>query len=490
MFKRIVLGFLIVTLSLGLFPILPASAKKVDNPVTSTCEALSVNLEDYAATVPANPGQPYIAPTYNTITIPGVPQVTHNEYKYQATKLSGGGPSTIYATLTGTSASANAAAWLLSAPSAVNNYSAWVQIASQVVVDFAGMPEMTMQVMDNPGQPYIAPTPEMTNSVIVDIDSSNVENTTFSTSYSNLFTFSNEYVAHAYSVVVTAWDGSGDINMSGTSVPCDNLDHLIDICHANNGIKDYVKQNVDFDSIIKNNGHAEHQDERDIIPPFDYIKNGIPGHFDGLNWGPEGQAIYSANCVVTPDKPADVVEVDVKESAINCETGQVTITTTTTTTGTELIENEWVATEPEVDVVVSYRDGTTEELASCISEQPNDIVEVTTKESVDCNTKLVTIVTTTTTTGTELVGNDWVATEPVVTEETTYRDATEEELASCPVTPEVPSDEDGDVLGGTTIELLPNTSGNTSVVTVAIASALTFIMILISAVIRSAIIRR
>jgi hypothetical protein len=430
MFKKIVLGLMILTLSLGLFPIPPASAKKVDNPVASTCEALSVDLEDYAATVPATAGQPYIAPTYKTITTPSVPQVTHNEYKYQATKQSGGGSPTIYATADGTSSSANHAAWLLSAPSAVNNYSAWTQFGSRVVIDIAGIPEMTMQIIDNPGQPYIAPTPEKTNTIVVTIDSSNVESTTFSTSYNNLFPYSNKYVAHAYSVVVTAWDGSGNINTSGTSVPCDNLDHMIDICHTNNGIKEYVKQNVDFDSIIKNNGHAEHQDERDIIPPFDYIKDGTPGHFNGLNWNSAERAIYDANCVVAPEtapeKPADVVVVDTKESPANCETELVTITTTTTTTGTELIENEWVATEP------------------------------------------------------------------VVAEVTTYRDATDEELANCPVivTPEVPSDEDGDVLGGTTIELLPNTSGNTPLITVAIASALTFIMILISAVIRSVIIRR
>jgi hypothetical protein len=491
MFKKIVLGLMIVTLSLGLFPILPASAKKADNPVSTTCEALTVTLEDYAATVPATPGQPYIAPTYKTITTPSVPQVTHNEYKYQATKQSGGGSPTIYATLNGgTHANINNAAWLLSAPSAVSNYSAWVQIASQVVIDFAGVPEITTQVIDNPGQPYIAPTPEMTNSVVVDIDGSNVANTTFSTSYANTFTYSDKYVAHVYNVVVTAWDGSGNLNVSGSSVPCDNLDHLIDICHANNGIKDYVKQNVDFDSIIKNNGHSEHQDERDIIPPFDYIKNGVPGHFDGLNWGPEGQAIYNANCVVTPDKPADVVDIDVEESAINCDTGLVTITTTTTTTGTELVDNEWVETTPEVEIAVTYRQGTTEELASCISEQPKDTVEVTTKESVDCDTKLVMIITTTTTTSTELVGNDWVPTAPVTSEETTYRDATTEELANCPVT-ETPKDEDGDVLGdGATIELLPNTSGNTPLTMVTIISAVSLFLILASALVRNALVRR
>jgi hypothetical protein len=479
MFKKLVLGFMVAILTVGLVPILPASAdKKPDGPVSSTCETLSVDLEGYTATVPATPGQPYIAPTFKTVVVPAFPQVTHDEYKYQATKNN----------------KTETTDWLLEAPDPLNNYSAWVQIDHRVVVDFGGTAAYETQVLDNPGQPYIAPTPEKINTVTVDIDGSNVEDTTFSTSYSNSFTYSNKYTAHNYSVAVTAWDGSGNINTTGTSVPCDNLDHMIDICHANNGIKYYVKQNVDFDSIIKNNGHAEHQDERDIIPPFDYVKNGVPGHFDGLNWGPTGQAIYNAHCVVTPDKPADVVEIVIEESAINCDTELVTITTTTTTTGTELVNNEWVATTPAVEVEVTYREGTSEEIATCISDQPDDTVETTIKESVDCNTKLVTILTTTTTTSTELVENEWIATTPIVTEETTYRDATDEELVACPVvTPEVPEDDDdGDVLGSSnTIKSLPNTSGtNPAASLVAIASIIAIITMIVSAVIRSLVIRR
>jgi hypothetical protein len=489
MFKRVLLALMVVGLAVGVVPISKTYAHHNDTPpaVTTTCEALSVDLSNYPATMPANPGQPYIAPTFHIVTIPAVGQVTHDEYKYKATKQYGGGSPTIYATTNGTSSSSNQADWLLSAPSKVSNYSNWSQIDHRVVVDLAGTPEQQIPVMDDPGQPFIPATPEKTNTIVVDIDSSNVENTTFSTSYSNTFNYGNNFVAHTYHVVVDAWDGtSKDLNVEGTSVPCDNLDHKIDICHANNGIKEYVEQNVDFDSIFKNNGHAEHQDGRDIIPPFDYVKNGIPGHFDGQNWDNEGQTIYNNHCVVVPEKPADIVDVKT-ETSVDCETQIVTIVTTTTTTGTELVNNEWVATEPVVTTETTTREATEQEITDCIPDKPADIVEVvTTEDPIDCDTNTVTITTTTTTTTNILVGNEWVPAEPVVTIETSTRPATEAEIATC-------KDDDGDVLGESTdkgVKSLPNTSGDSTAASSMFVAPVVTLLTLIGIIARSVIVRR
>ncbi|HWH97698.1 MAG TPA: hypothetical protein VNS80_04960, partial [Pseudolysinimonas sp.] len=87
----------------------------------------------------------------------------------------------------------------------------------------------------------------------------------------------------------------------------DTTDHKVWICHANNGngTGGFVKNEVDVDSIIKDNGHAEHQNGRDIIPPFDYIKQGQAGSFAGLNWNPPySQAFLDAGCKEPAATPA------------------------------------------------------------------------------------------------------------------------------------------------------------------------------------------
>lgn len=83
---------------------------------------------------------------------------------------------------------------------------------------------------------------------------------------------------------------------------CDpNETQKVEICHANNG-NGWVAQSVSVNSIIKPNGHAEHQNKRDIIPPFSYDG----GSFAGLNWDTYGQWVDGNGCsnTVTAAKPA------------------------------------------------------------------------------------------------------------------------------------------------------------------------------------------
>lgn len=70
----------------------------------------------------------------------------------------------------------------------------------------------------------------------------------------------------------------------------------VTICHATGNPGHWVKQNVAVDAIFRSNGHAYHQDGRDIIPPFNPVGD-LPD-FPGLNWDDEHRAIWKNGCVV------------------------------------------------------------------------------------------------------------------------------------------------------------------------------------------------
>jgi len=93
------------------------------------------------------------------------------------------------------------------------------------------------------------------------------------------------------------------------------------ICHANAADnKPYVLNTPAKDGDVS--GHAEHTGPvwnptlkaehdwwGDIIPPFDYVEDGVTLHFDGLNWDANGQAWFANACRVpitaTLDKTND-----------------------------------------------------------------------------------------------------------------------------------------------------------------------------------------
>jgi hypothetical protein len=57
-------------------------------------------------------------------------------------------------------------------------------------------------------------------------------------------------------------------------------------------------QKVPVSSIFGEQGHENHPE--DIIPPFYYDDRGTTKHYEGLNWDPEGQAIYANGCEAPP----------------------------------------------------------------------------------------------------------------------------------------------------------------------------------------------
>jgi hypothetical protein len=76
----------------------------------------------------------------------------------------------------------------------------------------------------------------------------------------------------------------------------------ITICHATASESNpYVLEQVDDDSIFKENGHGSHLD--DIIPPFFYVEGGVTKHYDGMNWDARGQGIWTNGCEVPPPAP-------------------------------------------------------------------------------------------------------------------------------------------------------------------------------------------
>lgn len=86
----------------------------------------------------------------------------------------------------------------------------------------------------------------------------------------------------------------------------------IDVCHATGAEGHWVMVPANANGAVSGHAGWDHQDGRDIIPPFDYTNKGKPAHFAGQNWDAEGQAIYRNNCEKPPPPPQNpVVEVTV-----------------------------------------------------------------------------------------------------------------------------------------------------------------------------------
>lgn len=76
-----------------------------------------------------------------------------------------------------------------------------------------------------------AAQPAKTNTVVVTIDGVQVDSQNFGTSFSNVYSLGNKYVAHTWTVTVDAHDGTQyDWTKSGTSTPCE-----IPVVEANHG---------------------------------------------------------------------------------------------------------------------------------------------------------------------------------------------------------------------------------------------------------------
>lgn len=81
----------------------------------------------------------------------------------------------------------------------------------------------------------------------------------------------------------------------------------VTLCHATASASNpYVVITVAPEAVITK-GHDQHQDRRDIIPPFDYEKSGKTLTYPGLNWDARGRAIYAAGCDTPASAPVNQV---------------------------------------------------------------------------------------------------------------------------------------------------------------------------------------
>ena len=97
--------------------------------------------------------------------------------------------------------------------------------------------------------------------------------------------------------------------------PGDEVVDKVEICHATSSYQNpYIINEPAADGDVS--GHADHTgpifwpdipkhtEWGDIIPPFYYDGGGeFPSFFPGLNWTPEGQAIYENDCVIPTPEP-------------------------------------------------------------------------------------------------------------------------------------------------------------------------------------------
>ncbi|MFM8884629.1 MAG: hypothetical protein ACKOH7_07505 [Solirubrobacterales bacterium] len=92
---------------------------------------------------------------------------------------------------------------------------------------------------------------------------------------------------------------------NGVSPPAPNTppQPKVTLCHSGNG-KNFTTITVAPEAAI--DGHAKNHDD-DIIPPFDYVKNGKTLQYAGQNWNAAGRAILNAGCQTPASNPANNV---------------------------------------------------------------------------------------------------------------------------------------------------------------------------------------
>jgi hypothetical protein len=100
---------------------------------------------------------------------------------------------------------------------------------------------------------------------------------------------------------------NGKLKKNDFSSDCipDDTDKKVDVCHYDSGQGGkYTLNDISVEAVLNGSGHAGH--DNDIIPPFDYVDDGVNGHYDGKNWDAYGQWVYANGCSneVTPTAPS------------------------------------------------------------------------------------------------------------------------------------------------------------------------------------------
>ena len=122
--------------------------------------------------------------------------------------------------------------------------------------------------------------------------------------------------------------GASGIALAGAAQADPNAN--ITFCHATGNPDKFVVVTSDGASIVKQ-GHGEHQDGRDVIPPFEYVADNSEEtvSFPGLNW--EDNWATNGEGVATEE----VVAADCSPKEEPTPTPTVTVTSTPTPTVTQ-----------------------------------------------------------------------------------------------------------------------------------------------------------
>lgn len=108
----------------------------------------------------------------------------------------------------------------------------------------------------------------------------------------------NKFKSIGFGVVATAIVAAAPVAvLAETNNGNSNAHNKVTICHATSSkTNPFVKITPDANGVVS--GHMNHQDSRDIIPPFSYNDHGTTKSFAGQNWDTNGQAIFNNNCKV------------------------------------------------------------------------------------------------------------------------------------------------------------------------------------------------
>ena len=175
----------VLALALGLGGLAFAGPAQAHTPtVSSTCEALTVDLNGFETGAAGTP------------KVPEIPAVTHMEYEFVHHDLGNDNSEKSKWEKAGWNADTN------------DHSIGWTSTGiSRIVTE-------KIAVAAIPG------TEAETNTIKVTVDGKPVTNMTFDNTFTHVYTFSDKFVAHTYTMQVTAWEGPNGFTTSGTSSPC------------------------------------------------------------------------------------------------------------------------------------------------------------------------------------------------------------------------------------------------------------------------------
>jgi hypothetical protein len=193
------------------------------------------------------------------------------------------------------------------------------------------------------------------NTITVAIDSENVEDARFGSTFTESYPLGDSAEAHDYIVSVDAPGSQYDREFAGSSVPCEpevaknasvELSVTPPTCDSSGTLVLGDSENATWGAPTASTGPAQYRVTATADPNHAFPDGALTKTFTGALEGPlDPDAAPCASLVVVPERPVPTVVVT-DETARDCDSLTETTTTTTTTTDWVLDEttNVWVTT--------------------------------------------------------------------------------------------------------------------------------------------------